>query len=376
MKKIRVLEIIPSCQRGGVPTVVYTLIANLDKGRFDVHLIAPNDGPFYEKFARLCPVYDIPIRGYYPRSFGLIRTLIRTCNIDIVHAHGKGAGLYGRLASVGLRVRTVYTLHGFDHDHYGPLYRSAYLTVEKLLGRITDRIIAVSNGEKDKAGKAGILARTKADVIANGIALNGGSIGRHEKGPVLGTLSRTSPQKGLEYLIEAISRLSNRYPDLVCYVAGGTPKGEEAYEAALRNVIRERQLQDRIVFLGEISDIGAFFSRINVYISTSRWEGLPTAILESFAAGVPVIATDVVGNNELVRDRETGILVKACDSDAIARGIEYAFENPSGLAALAANASRDVSENFSIKSMVKKHERLYESLCEEGRHQGGPTAQR
>jgi glycosyltransferase involved in cell wall biosynthesis len=367
MRKIRVLEIIPSCRRGGVPTVVYNLIAHLDRERFDVHLIAPNDGPFYEKFARLCPVYDIPIRGYYPRSFSLIRTLIRTCNIDIVHAHGKGAGLYGRTASVGLPVRTVYTLHGFNDDHYGPLYRRAYLIVEKLLAGITDRIVAVSTGERDKAGKAGILTRSRAEVIANGVAVNGRGISRDDKGHVLGTLSRTSPQKGLEYLIEAVAQLRNNYPDLICYAAGGTPKGEEAYEAALKEMIRERELQDRIVFLGEIGDIGAFFSRINLYISTSRWEGLPTAVLESFGAGVPVVATDVVGNNELVRDRETGILVKACDSDAIARGIEYAFENPSRLAAFAANAFRDVSENFSVDSMVKKHALLYESLLAQGR---------
>jgi glycosyltransferase involved in cell wall biosynthesis len=180
----------------------------------------------------------------------------------------------------------------------------------------------------------------------------------------------------LEYLIEAVGHVKNTYPDLTCRIAGGTPKGEEAYEAALKKMVRERGLEDSILFLGEIGDIGAFFSSINVYISTSRWEGLPTAILESFAAAVPVIATDVIGNNELVRDRETGILVKACDSDAIARGIGYAFENPSQLAAFAAHALRDVSEKYSIDSMVRKHELLYESLLEERRHHDVPTAQR
>ena len=156
--------------------------------------------------------------------------------------------------------------------------------------------------------------------------------------------------------------LRDKYPDLICYIAGGTPKGEEGYEATLRNMARELRIEDRIVFLGEIDNIEAFFSKISVYVSTSRWEGLPTAILESFAARTPVIATDVVGNSDLVKDLQTGILVKAEDSDAIAAGIEHALRNPGQLATLAANAFRYVVENFSVDNMVSRHELLYESL--------------
>jgi glycosyltransferase involved in cell wall biosynthesis len=182
------------------------------------------------------------------------------------------------------------------------------------------------------------------------------------KGHILGTLSRTCLPKGLEFLIQAVALIKDKYPDIVCYIAGGTPKGEESREETLKNMVQKFGLEDHIVFLGEISDVESFFSKINVYISTSLWEGLPTAILEAFAAQTPVVATNVVGNSDLVKNLETGILVKAENSQAIAAGIEFAFENPEKIAVLAENAYRYGRENYSIDNMVKKYEILYESL--------------
>jgi glycosyltransferase involved in cell wall biosynthesis len=361
MRKIRILQIIPSCQRGGVPSVIYELIRNIDKKRFKIHLVAPNDGLLNDAFTRLCPVYDIPIRGCYPLSVCRLRRLINTAEIDIVHTHGKGAGLYGRLASIGSRAKTVYTLHGFHNDHYKPPFRYAYTTVEKLLAHFTGQVITVSEGERHKAHMAGILPPGRSIVIHNGIALKHAPHGKVE-GHILGTLSRSCIAKGLEFLIGAIALLKDKYPDLICYIAGGTPKGAEAYETVIRNMVRQLGLEDRIVFLDEISDIESFFAKISIYVSTSRWEGLPTAVLEAFVSKVPVVATDVVGNSDLVKHLETGILTKTEDSKSVAAGIDYAFQNPDLMNAFAANAFHMVSENYSIEKMVKRHEALYESL--------------
>jgi glycosyltransferase involved in cell wall biosynthesis len=361
MRKIRVLEIIPSCQRGGVPTVVHNLISHLDKTKFEVNLVAPDDGPLFRDFATLCPVQDIPIRGFYPLSVFRLRSLLKKNRIDVIHGHGKGAGLYGRVAACGSRVRTVYTLHGFNYDHYSRSRAKAYLAVERILSGSTDAIVAVSEGEKNNAQEAGILSTNRVDVIPNGIVFP--PIHRYRQaGHVIGTLSRPCFQKGLEHLIQAIHSLKDQYPDIICHIAGGTPKGEGAYEAGLRKITKDLKIDDKVIFLGEITDVSDFLSRTDVYVSASRWEGLPTAILESFAARVPVVATNVVGNNELVRDRQTGILVKACDPRAIADGIEYALANPVETAGFAARAFQYASENYSVAAMVEKHEALYESL--------------
>lgn len=363
MKKIRLLEVIPSCQRGGVPTVVHNLVSGINRDRFDFQVVAPNDGPFYHQLSRVCPVHEIPIRGYYPSSLLKLQKIIRTEHIDIVHAHGKGAGLYGRLASLGLKVKTVYTLHGFHCDHYTSWFRRAYLAVEKLLGPITDQTIAVSEGEREQAEKAGILIKGRCSVISNGIGFTSSTTARPNR-HIIGTLSRTCYAKGLEFLIEAVAMAKDKYPDLICCIAGGTPKGEEACEAALKERVRNLGIENDIFFLGEISDITGFFSELGLYVSTSRWEGLPTAIIESFASRVPVVATDVVGNRDLVRSGETGILVEAENSADIARGIEYAFENGDEMNVMADRAYVMALKDYSIDSMVRSHELLYERLLD------------
>jgi glycosyltransferase involved in cell wall biosynthesis len=370
MQKIRLLEVIPSCQRGGVPTVVHNLIAGLNKDKFDTQVVAPNDGPFYQKLSRLCPVHDIAIRGYYPTSLSKLRRLIKTERINIVHAHGKGAGFYGRLASLGLNAKTVYTLHGFHCEHYRPWFKHAYLAIEKLLVLITDQTIAVSEGEKEQAERAGILIQGKHSVILNGIAFDAIEAPRPNR-YVMGTLSRNCYQKGLEFLLEAVATAKKKCPDLICRVAGGTPKGEETYEAALEKKAHDLGVVDNIVFLGEINDIAGFFSELDLYISTSRWEGLPTAIIESFASRVPVVATDVVGNRDLVKNNETGVLVATENSAAIARGIEHAFENPDEMATMAEKAYFIALRDYSVESMVRSHESLYERLLDSGKAKNG-----
>jgi glycosyltransferase involved in cell wall biosynthesis len=337
------------------------LIKGLDRTKFAVSLAAPNDGPLFAQFAGLCPVHEISVRGFYPAAIRTLRRLVRKDEIDLVHTHGKGASLYGRLASLGSKTKTVYTLHGFDAEHYGLFLRYAYLSIERMLALRTDRFVAVSVGEKNKAQKAGILPLGRSTVIFNGIEMNGEST-RCTNGQTIGTLSRTCYQKGLEFLIDAVALLKDKFPGLACYIAGGTPKGQEAYEAALKDRIEELKVRENIIFLGEISDVTKFLSKIDVYVSTSRWEGLPTAILEAQAARVPVVASNVVGNTDLVKNGETGILVRACDGKSAAAGIEYALCNPVELGSITAAAFRNVAQDYSVGAMVHQHEVLYEYL--------------
>jgi glycosyltransferase involved in cell wall biosynthesis len=362
--KIKVLQIIPSSQRGGVPTVLLNLLSHVNKERFEMHLVVPDDGPLYRDFSRVCHVYHMPIRGCYPTTIGKLRKLMRTNRIDIVHAHGKGAGLYGRVASIGLKAKTVYTLHGFNYSHFSRPFAFGYLMAERLLSCITDRMVMVSEGERNKAEHVGILPPQKTVTIPNGVVL--GSRCRHpNEGHIIGTLSRTCQAKGIEFLIKAIAILKPLYPDIVCSIAGGTPEGEEELEKELHKMVCTLNLEDHVNFFGEITNIDSFLSGITIYVSTSLWEGLPTAILEAFAYGVPVVATDVAGNSDLVRNQQTGILVRSADSKAIAEGIEYAFDNIDKMAGFSENAYRLVSEEYSVDMMVKRHEELYENLLKQ-----------
>lgn len=363
--KIKILFLIPSCKVGGVPVIVLNLIKGLNEEQFHIELAAPNDGAFFEKFRENIEVYDVKIRGFYPNTIFYLRKILKKRHFDVLHANGRGAGLYARLASPGNDTKVVYSYHGFYYNHYCPLTKITYLIMEKLLLRWTDKVVCVSEGEKKQAIKARVLNEDKAVVIPNGIDIEKYNTQRKEKrGYVIGTLSKICIQKGLEYLIPAIVNLKKKYPSLLCLIAGGTQKEEVKREAKLKSMVKTLGMEKTIIFLGEIEDTRSFFNKIDLYVSSSLWEGLPTAILEAFAARVPVVATDVTGNNEVVIPDKTGILTKPKDSDSLAQAIDFAFKHRNRLRRLTDNAFDFVCRGYSMKSMTNNYETLYRNLLQ------------
>src|SRR5207249_3310433 len=325
--KIRVLFIVPSAKAGGVPATILRLVENIDRSRFHVECVMPRDGEFYDRLATLCPVHDIPVRGVFLQTLVKIRRLLARGEFDIVHGRGKGAGLYARLGAVGTDVKVVHGYHGFYTGPGQVRFGRAYLGVERLLLRLTSRVVFVSEGEMRAALRAGILRPDKAVVIPNGIdadELKGVVAGA---GYTVGTLSRISVQKGLEYLLPAIGEVRLRYPEIRCLIAGGAQPEELGRECRLRRIAEDLGLNGIVEFLGEVYPVRKFFEQIDIYVSAALWEGLPTAVLEAFAARVPVVATAVQGNVELVQHGLTGIAVPAGDSHALAAGIEGALGN-------------------------------------------------
>ena len=360
--RIKILYLIPSCKFGGVPINLLELVKRMDKKEFHIELVAPNDGIIFNKFAEVINVHNIRIRGFYPSSLFYIRRLIREEHFDIIHARGKGAGIYARLACFGHNSKIVYGYHGFHCSHYSKFKRIVYLIMEKLFLKWTDRIICVSEGEKKEALKAGVLTERKAIVLPNGINIEIFKSKKERKGYIIGTLSRISIQKGLEYLIQAVADLKKEYPNLICFIAGGTQKDEIVRERKLKNMVKTLKMEKIIKFIGEMSDVPSFLNKIDLYVSSSLWEGLPTAILEAFAAKVPVVATNVTGNDELVINGKTGLLVRPKDIQSLTQGIDFAFKHRDKMKQLSEKAFNLVNHKYSIKSMVDNHELLYRNL--------------
>ncbi len=361
--KIKLLFLISSCKSGGVPVNLLNLIKQIDRERFHIELAAPQDGVYFQMFSEIIEVHDVKIRGFYPKTIFKLRNLFKQKNFDAVHARGRGVGLYARLASIGINIKVLYAYHGFNYKHYSRLKRIVYLIMEKFLLRFTDKVICVSNGEKMQAIKAGVLTEDKAVLIPNGIDIEKyNTQGREQKGYVIGTLSKICIQKGLEFLIPALVILKKYYPSIVCLIAGGVQEEELQREVMLKKMVKEFGMDDKIIFLGEIHDVPSFFDKIDLYVSSSLWEGLPTAILEAFAAGVPVVATDVTGNNEIVISDNTGILARPKDSDSLAEAIDYAFRHRSEIKQFSDNASKFVQQDYSMARMVRNYEALYRDL--------------
>jgi glycosyltransferase involved in cell wall biosynthesis len=181
--------------------------------------------------------------------------------------------------------------------------------------------------------------------------------------PLFGIVGRLSDQKGMPYLIEAMRGIRAALPEARLLIVGN---GEKAAE--LRELVSELGLDGCIRFLGPRTDAIDIIAGLDVLVSSSLWEGLPTVILEAMLLGTPVIATDIAGSRDLVIEGKTGLLVPPRDSAALARAAIRQYVERAQAQAMAATARRHV-EQFTIRAVARAYGALYTDLC--GRRNNG-----
>ena len=234
---------------------------------------------------------------------------------DVVHTHSAKAGAVGRLAAHRARVpRIVHTYHGFPfHEFQSALRRQAYIGIERRLGRITDVGLCVGTAVSVEAIRLGLLPaeriRTTAVPVCAAPPLSPDArlkarraLGLPESARVVGAVGRLSYQKAPEHFVAAMVAL--RRPDVT-----GVWIGDGELAERVRALVRAALPDARVVLAGERSDVPALLPAFDVFALPSRYEGLPVAIVEAMACGVPVVATAVNAVPDVVRPGETGLLV-------------------------------------------------------------------
>ena len=368
---------------GGGPKAMLDLVGGLGRDRFAPLVVTPDDGPYFATYRTLgVPVLDLPMRAFRPATLSGIVAGIRRYRVRLIHSHGKGAGLYGRLAAAFTRVPAVHTFHGLHHRRHGRAGRSAYLALERMLARLTARFVHVSHSEMEEAVALGVSDPTRAVVIPNGTDV--GEIDRISVDPVrsraalglagatavVGYVARISPQKGLEDFARAMRIVADAVPEAQFVLVGDAPAGEEALKRRLNDLVGSLGLGGRLHMLGYRSDAVAIMKTFDVYVSTALWEGLPITLLEAMACGRPIVATDVGGNRDIVVDGETGILVPVGDPAALARRVCDLLNDPCLRRRLGDAGRRRVEDDFSIGRSVARTGDLYEQVVG-GRLKGG-----
>jgi glycosyltransferase involved in cell wall biosynthesis len=170
---------------------------------------------------------------------------------------------------------------------------------------------------------------------------------------VVGTAGRLAEGKGLYSLLEAAAIVSRELPQVYFVLIGD---GE--LTSSLRELAHQLQIADRVVFAGPRSDVEELLACLDLFVSSSLWEGLSTVILESMASGIPVVATEIPGNQAIIQDRVNGSLVPPNDPEALASAIINALRKPSLRNQYAYRALRSI-EAFSINDVAVEHEALY-----------------
>ena len=291
---------------------------------------------------------------------------------DIVHTHTSKAGLLGRVAAWLARVPLViHTPHGHVfYGHFGPTFSRFFLLTERVLSRITNRLIALTPGEAEDYVDLGVMPPHKISVIPSGIDLSrftGARVDRLSKRRELGLplaalavgfVGWLLPIKGLSFLVRAMPGILARHPESFLVLVG---KGDE--EGTLRSLADSLRLNGRVLFLGWRPDVEDIIHCLDVLALPSLNEGMGRVLVEAMAAGVPIVASRVGGVPDLVWDGQNGLLVPPADSGALERAISQLFRNEPRRRRMGAKG-KEICGQYSVESMVEHISNLYAILQE------------
>ncbi len=294
-------------------------------------VITSGSGTFIDDLRRL----DIPVRvlrhlavPIHPlRDFQALREIreaLTDLRPDLIAAHSSKAGILGRIAGRSLRVPVVFTVHGWAFTPgVPPLHAAVYRQVERSVGPLASKIIAVSEFDRRLGLAAGIAGEDRLVTVYNGMPDVAPTL-RADPGraPIrLVMVARFGAQKDHPTLFRALSGLRSHAWELDL-VGDGPLRGEmEALAATLG-------LADRVRFLGQRTDVDRILADAQISLLVTNWEGFPLSILESMRAGLPVVASAVGGIGESVRDEENGYLVPRGDVEVLRSRIERLMASP------------------------------------------------
>lgn len=328
---------------------------------------------------RFSEVGDL-IRPVHPvRDFRALRHLeahFRRTRPDIVHTHSGKAGLLGRLAARRAGVSLiVHTIHGPSFGRFqGPLANLAFTAAERMAGRVTDHFVAVCDAMIDQYVAAGIGRREQYTRVWSGFDLDPflrsrndpavrARLGIADSDFVIGTIARLAPLKGHDDLLRMLPDLARRCPGARLLLLGEGP-----LRPALERKLQKLGLAHRVCFAGLVApeEVPRHVGIMDVLVHLSYREGLPRALPQAMAAGLPVVAYDCDGAREVCRDRETGLLVPPGDAaGATLRLLELAAD--ADLRKRFGERGRELVRGlFGIERMVDDLHRLYVELRERG----------
>jgi glycosyltransferase involved in cell wall biosynthesis len=310
----------------------------------------------------------VTILRYTSKRFaGTLRdlvTLIRTQKVAVLHTHEFFMNTLGLMASWLTGVPLVATVHGRNHYPDKARRRLTY----RLVGEFAGRLVTVSEANKRfLAEQVGIPPR-RIEVIANGVPVDASApaatlsalreslnIDPHDS--VVGAVGSLYPVKGHKYLIDAMPSILSRFPQTVFVMVG-----QGGLRAELEAQAERLGITAHLRFLGHREDVHDLLSIYDIFVLPSLSEGMPLALLEAMAVGLPAVATRVGGVPEVLEDRKTGFLVPPGDSAALADTIMTLLADPPLAKGLGHAARHLAVSRFSVAGMVRAYEGVYSQL--------------
>lgn len=323
MKKIRILHVAQAA--GGVDRYIRMLLKYLDKEKFENILVCSQD--FHaEDYRGLIGYFEQiemtrAIGGNDLKAIKEVRTLIKKYNPDIVYAHSSKAGAIARVADIGLKNHCLYNPHGWAFNMRCSAKKKAiYTAIEKIAAPFCDKIICISDAEKQSALDKKICREDKLQVIFNGVDIESyeggvhGEIKREELGIpedafVAGMVGRISPQKAPDVFVRMAKQVKDKVPKAHFIIVGNGNQENEIRKYAMDN-----GFSDSLHITGWVDNPMSYVELFDVACLLSRWEGFGLALPEYMMAGKPIVASRVDAIPNIIRDGENGLLVEVDDA--------------------------------------------------------------
>lgn len=368
MSQIHVLQLIDGLNVGGAEVLLRDLVSGLQGERYRVSVGYSTPGPLADEIAAL----GVPLT-HMPRvarvDLTLLSRMVRLMHLDpphVVHTHLFKSDFHGRVAARICNIPAIVsTLHNVDAWASNPLLARLYGGT----ARFADRLIAVSDEVRRFAIERTAVPEAKVLTIDNGVSIQrfdnqqaAGAALRQELGiapdaPLLGVVGRLAPQKDHATFLVAAQQILAVHPTARFLIVG---------HGDLRGTLEEQAtslgMAKAVVFAGLRKDVPAVMAAIDLLVFSSRWEGLPVALLEGMAARCAVVATAVGGVPGVVVDGTTGLLVPPADPAALAQACLRLLADRQMIARMGQAGRARVEARYSIDSMVRQTAEVYEQI--------------
>jgi glycosyltransferase involved in cell wall biosynthesis len=368
-RRLRIVTVITRLEGGAGQHAVRGLQA-LDRGEFEPMIIAGSSGRLADQAA----ASGIEVRvvdglretiapGSDLRAVRWLTAMLADFAPDVVHTHCAKAGAIGRLAARRAGApRIVHTYHGLPFNEFqSPLRKAAYVAIERHLGRITDLGLCVGTGVAVEAIRRRLLPPDR--VVTIGVPIDGDTrtprqvpqaadpvarerarsrLGVRAGSVVVGAVGRLTYQKAPEHFVTALAGLGR--PGVTGVWLGDGELADRVSQLA-------RSAGQDIIWAGDRADVAELLPGFDVFALPSRYEGVPTAIAEAMACGVPVVATAVNAVGDLVEPGVTGLLVPPGRPALLAKAIADLLDSPARAAALAEAARSRIGPRYSAQAL-------------------------
>ncbi|MCM8800412.1 MAG: glycosyltransferase family 4 protein [Candidatus Omnitrophica bacterium] len=350
---------------GGGQISLIELLRRIDRSRFDIYVIVSEEGRLSQQIKKLNIIYRIiplpTLKSLNPFIFlnaiNKLLKFIRLHRIDLIHANTSRAGLYASMVNKVLNIPLIWHV------------RIPYVDIllDRFIAYHCKKIIVVS---KSVAKRFAWLNKDRLALIYNGVDVNRFSPGKDDfnlrnyfgikpSQKVIGTLGRFSPRKGYETLIYAIKEVIKGFPEVKFLWVG---EGDINLKMKFIDKIKKLGITEHFILTGFYEEVWHLLKIMDIFCLPSLSEGFSRSILEAMSTGLPVVATRVGGNLEIIEHKVDGLLVPPEDPQALACALIELLSNEEEAKKMGLAGRQKVVERFSIEKNVTLTERLYEEV--------------